>query len=221
MTPYDQGYNNTLRKLGCFCKTAGYWQNIVGFDDLDTFNKSRQAMLDAHAASDAYDQAESEHITSQLGEKPDRKLKPSYWGRLTGKGSPGVNPEWETYRDKEKELRQQYWKDNPLPDYPYDLQKGTFTPETLGGNELASFSKYFGHPEMVGFSPIEGMSGNPTGEGHLTKQQLLDYLETMGPDQKKGWEPLSEGETAYSREVDLMDMLRNSPHQYFTSTEAG
>jgi hypothetical protein len=220
MTPYERGYNITLRKLGCFCKTAGYWQNIVGFDDLDQFNKSRQEMLAAHAAESEYDKAENDYLTSQLGNEPERKLSPSFWGKLTGK-KPITNPEWETYTNKAKDLRQQYWKDNPSPENPYDLGDRTFTPKTLGGEELAVFSKYFGHPEMVGFSPIEHMSGDETGRGYLPKQELVEYLERMGPDQQSGWGPMQPGEDTYGDKVDLLKMLQDSPYQYFTSTDAG
>ena len=46
-------------------KTAGYWQNVVGFDDIKKFNKLRDAVRSAAKAEEAWDKGYDQEFSAQ------------------------------------------------------------------------------------------------------------------------------------------------------------
>ena len=149
MTPYEQGYLNTLKKLACE-KVAGYWQNIVGFEDLDKFQKAREAALAAEIAARGTDFSSGQY-------------------------------------DKYHGLRKSFIED-------------------IGGEELGYTGKYVSVPEMVGTAAKEHFANQLTGEGYMSREDMLDRLEkTFG---------------THKQNPELWAKLQASTHPYFTSSQA-
>lgn len=87
--------------------------------------------------------------------------------------------------------------------------------KAIGGKELGVFGKYWALPEMIGFSATEPMSGMPTKRGYLSKKDLLKHISKYRID-RMGWEPEEE-----NKQIDIVELIKKSPHKYYTSTYAG
>jgi len=267
--PYAQGIASVLRGFG-LDKTAGYWQNIVGFDDLDTFQQERQKALQAEKALYSYEKDREAAADEAVGTMKVPSLRVTHpavrkgaligsglggllgagvglaalkgrplsraatggaIGLLTGglggaqigsltrgggaKGSvdPRERDAYNAHRQKRREFYDKYEAEHPYPGDTYD-----FSADPFKGQELGWFDKYVGVPQLVGGSEHEGFTDSPTGKGYLSKEKLLELLEgEMKGYGDKGWKALDGSDS----QLDLADTIRNSPHRYFTSTEAG
>jgi len=89
MTPYSQGYNDTITKIG------GYWQNVVGMNDPGDFTAKRDAYFKLKDQDDAYWNNAYKLQEQAIGKKPERKkgMHPDTAkgvGLLTGAGLGGL-----------------------------------------------------------------------------------------------------------------------------------
>jgi len=86
----------------------------------------------------------------------------------------------------------------------------TLTTEALGGTDFGYTGKYNEIPKLVARYREASMSGEPTGEGYLTKEEVLKH-----PYLAKSNLALYNDEQLNT----LLDRIRKSKHKYFTSTE--
>jgi hypothetical protein len=133
-------------------KSAGFFQNVVGFDDPEQVKSLRE-------------------VGDSLSKIP------SPWF-VEGKPS----PEYAEYRARREAAKKAF--------------KGT---------PYGWLGKYTEVPEMDPYSAKSIMSGSPTGSGHMSKDELLKYLESM--------------KEFPTRTPGILEQLSKSPHKYFTSTE--
>lgn len=91
--PYAQGIVSVLRGFGLE-KTAGYWQNIVGFDDLDAFQQEREKALQAEKALYDYEKSRDVAADEAVGTMKAPSLRVSRpavrKGALIGSGLGGL-----------------------------------------------------------------------------------------------------------------------------------
>jgi len=269
--PYAEGILSVLRGFG-FDKTAGYWQNIVGFDDLDTFRQERQKALQAEKALYDYEKAREVAADEAVGTMKAPSLRgtrsavrkgtligsglggslgagvglaafkgrPLFraatggaigllagglggaqiasWMRGGGvKGSVDLGKKEDAYNARLQKRREFYDKYDAEHPYPGDIYD--FSADPFKGRELGWFDKYVSVPQLVGGSENEGFSDQPTGKGYLSRNDLLGLLQgDMKNYGDKGWAAL---DGSSDSKLDLVEAIRKSPYQYFTSTEAG
>lgn len=202
-TPYEQGYSQAMQALGT-TKTASYFQNVVGFDDPSQlkalrdagaqYDEDPEASRNYYADSVARSRARHQEIHPRLGNEPAMRVEDtSFLGKLLGRKV--RNPAWKEWQDRREALNAAYTAANP---HEENL-------DVRGRAKLMEGTPY-GH--MGKYTEFPGMYAYGEGAGYLSKEDLLKSLRTLMGDA---------GQLNDARVADI----ENSPHQYFTSTEAG
>jgi len=192
-------------------KAAGYFQNVVGFNDLNRFKKLRDKALAAEAAEDeAYDAIEQAQLKGG-------------WTR-----HPYDTPEYKAALPLAQKIAKKWWADNP--DKDYDALRKQFTATALSGKDIGVTGKYNSIPTLVGNQSKEWYADMPTGAGYLSKADILNhpdlqdermapYMDTAPPIKNKR---LAAYMAAMPRhELVSLAKIKASPYKYFTSTQAG
>jgi len=193
----DEGksiYSSLLKKScitpGIFVeKTAGYWQNVVGFDDIKKFNKLRDAVRSAAKAEEAWDKGYDQEFSAQGLTYP----------------KPGLDRDtFTTWQDKVDAAMKNWRAANPRPDNLAALK--AFNPAALGGKDLGFTGKYNVIAPLIATYDEDPLGGEPTGEGYMTREALLKAPQLTGPYHIDG------------KDSPLLDILKKSPYKYYTST---
>ena len=203
-------------------KTAGYYQNVVGFDDPDKIQALRDAGTDyiedpavAAQASNATRQYYKDFAAARREaglmsniprlQTPKDPESGNWFTNLFRKREFRRNPEHTAWAQKNKEFGEQYREENPEP-INLDMYGSA---KLIGGTPYGDMSKYTEIPGLYPYADKAPWGGGDTGVGYLGKEKLLARMGDF----------ISEGES--SEMSSLRDKIKASPHRYFTSTEAG
>jgi len=189
-------------------KVAGYFQNIVGFDSPEQLTKLRelgddyvadeQAMMAAYKQQREYWKARDAAQAASIGLSEPKKPPTGFWQRLFGKKTETTETPW---RERLKEWQQKYEADNPEP----EVLDAHGRAKAIGAEPLGWMGKYTVIPKLYPYGSEEPYSGASTGQGYLSKEELLKQLEDMS------W--------AEHHTPDLLERVRKSPRKFFTTTD--
>jgi hypothetical protein len=175
---FNLGISDILEKLS-LTKLAGYFQNIVGFNDLKALEKLREAGV--------------EYYEDPVAMRAKNKAISDYEKQML-KG-------WKPKEEDFSAWHKKYTMEHPRPS-DIDLSGRA---KLMGGQDLGWMGKYMEIPKLYPYGEKAPYSGRPTGEGYLTKEELLKQLQGF-----RGLPTRTEG---------LIEALQKSEYPYFTSTE--
>jgi len=151
--------DEVLTKCG-FVKLAGYWQNVVGFDDEETFSKLRQKVIDAQARAQQMENEKAKYLQETIGQRP-----------FSARYNDAASIRW---REKERKAIADWNRTSDYADADLDelIAMENFTPESFGGKDLGDLQKYQYVTPMVAGTEY----GDPQGKGYMTREEIQSHL---------------------------------------------
>ncbi len=193
-------------------KCAGYYQNIVGFDDPkklealraagDEYQEDPEATKKYWAAVRKYYDAQSQALHKQLGAVPAtyEDIPLGFIDRLRGLPTTRSNPAHAKYLADRKRAAADYAeKMGPAPEN-LDISGRA---KLLGGTAYGNMDKYTGIAAMYPYGDTDPYSGKSSEKGYIDKKRLLHLLNT---------------DVNSTVQPEILERVQASPHRYFTST---
>jgi hypothetical protein len=204
----QQGRIDAFRSLGLI-KCAGYYQNVVGVNDIRPIEKHRENLK-------AYLQAEEEFKNSpeykEWDEKYQRARQEAYKkypevrtrSRFLGRKIPEAMA---TNRQRSAD-RIEYIREQAAARPEMSQESPSLRAKDLrGSTDFGYMPKYMGVPDTLANYASDPMSGTPVNKGYLTREE---FLYSIAPFE-------STFDTAEQKA--LLEKLRNSNYRYVTSTD--